>query len=313
MNDPVLKIIKIRKSYDSLTALDNVSFNINAGETFGLLGPNGAGKSTLINILSGIVPWDSGEIEFFGKPFRSPTIELKRKLGVIPQEISLYEDLTGLENLELVGRLYGLSPQDLTNRISETLDVVGLSDRRKDRVKTYSGGMKRRLNIAAGLLHAPVFILMDEPTVGIDPQSRNLIFDVIEGLQKQNVTIIYTSHYMEEVERLCRRIAIIDHGKLIALGTKDELVAKIGDRDTVEVEVAEFKPDVRDVLAKNLVSMKPMITENKIVISLENSGGALAEIVKIVSSAGVEIRNVAIREPNLESVFLHLTGKELRD
>ena len=329
--NPALRIKDVCRSFGDIVALDHVSLDVYGGETFGLLGPNGAGKTTLISIISGVESKDSGEIEFMGKPLKEPTAEFRKSIGVIPQEISLYDKLTGRENLEFFGSLYGIEKNTLNKRIDEALEMVGLSDRQKSRVGTYSGGMKRRINIAASILHAPSFILMDEPTVGIDPQSRNLIFEVIEKLHRDGATVVYTSHYMEEVERLCQRIAILDHGKVIACGSLDELIAMTGGKSSVEVE---FDPSDREKVG-NVADLTPLpplhkvergsvddvgnriaitsLGESTLVLSVEDGNAVLGSVVASLSSAGVNVRRVQVREPNLEHVFLKLTGKELRD
>jgi ABC-2 type transport system ATP-binding protein len=303
----------ISKSYGDIVALKDVSLFVNQGETFGLLGPNGAGKTTLISIISGVEKKDSGEIEFMGEVLKEPTAKFRRSVGVIPQEISLYDKLSGRENLEFFGSLYGIDRSTLKNKIDETLLMVGLADRQSDKVGTYSGGMKRRINIAASILHSPQFILMDEPTVGIDPQSRNLIFEVIEKLHRDGITIVYTSHYMEEVERLCQRIAIMDHGKVVACGTLDELIALTGRVGTVEIQFDESdKPKVESYI-KTISSMAPIIGDSTLVLSVEDGNKALGGIITGLANAGVNVKRVQVREPNLEHVFLKLTGKELRD
>ncbi|MFH1676812.1 MAG: ATP-binding cassette domain-containing protein, partial [bacterium] len=216
-------------------------------------------------------------------------------------------------NLEFYGRLYGLDGKTLKNRIDETLELVGLADRQNGRIETYSGGMKRRINISASILHSPKFIMMDEPTVGIDPQSRNLIFEVIEKLHSEGITIIYTSHYMEEVERLCKNIVIIDRGVVIARGTKEELIELIGGIDTVEIEPEKFDESREDIYSRIFPDLQPSFMEGLLLLRTENATGKLSGIIETLGSNGIKIKRVVVREPNLENVFLHLTGKELRD
>jgi len=313
MGKSALAIRNVSKKFGDIVALDLVSLDVGEGETFGLLGPNGAGKSTLINIMSGVLRRDGGEIEFLGQPLREPTVEFKLNMGVIPQEISLYSKLTAKENLEFYGRLYGLDSSTLRSRIKETLELVGLTDRQNDRIETYSGGMKRRINIAASILHSPRFILMDEPTVGIDPQSRNLIFEVIEKLHGEGVTIVYTSHYMEEVERLCQGIAIIDHGKVIASGTKSDLIALIGELDLVEIEIEGLEASQEEAIRCGLADMDPTFSDGTLILRTADGSGKLGGVIGFLTEKKAIVRRVTVKEPDLESVFLHLTGKELRD
>lgn len=313
MAEFALNVNNLTKRFGNITALDCVSLSVKRGDTFGLLGPNGAGKSTLINIISGVLAYDSGDLEIFGERISVPTQEMKMKLGVIPQEISLYDKLTARENLEFYGNLYGIERGKLRAKINSILELVGLTDRQNDRIKTYSGGMKRRINIAASVLHEPEFILMDEPTVGIDPQSRNLIFEVIESLHEKGVTIIYTSHYMEEVERLCHDIAIVDHGRVIANGTKEELIALIGGVDVIEIEVDQMAESGREKVREMYADMSPKFVDGRIFLNTKSGGIKLGEIITRINSTGTYVKNAHVREPNLENVFLHLTGKELRD
>ncbi|MCX6645887.1 MAG: ABC transporter ATP-binding protein [bacterium] len=313
MQSPALSVKNISKRFGNLTALDSVNLDVQVGETFGLLGPNGAGKSTLINIICGVLSFDSGSLEFFGVERKEPTIEFKMSMGVIPQEISLYDKLSARENMEFYGRLYDLSGAVLKSKIDETLELVGLTDRQNGRISTFSGGMKRRINIACSILHSPKFILMDEPTVGIDPQSRNLIFEVIEKLHEEGVTIVYTSHYMEEVERLCQNITIIDHGKVIANGTKPELIGLIGELDTIEIEFEKEDIAADAGLLEQFKAMEPSFTDGVLSLKAQNGSDKLGAIINQLTEKGREVKRVHVREPNLENVFLHLTGKELRD
>ena len=242
----MIQLINLVKRFDSLTAVDQISLSIQTGEAFGLLGPNGAGKTTTINLLVGLLAPDEGEIKFDQNEALSDR-DRKQLLGVCPQAIALYEDLTAYENLKVMGKLYGLSGGVLQERIAFCLELVGLTNRKDSRVKTYSGGMKRRLNLACSLIHEPQLILLDEPTVGVDPQSRNLIFDNIEQLKKSGRTIIYTTHYMEEAERLCDRVAIIDQGKILALDTVDALINKYGGDSLLEVTISGEDPHLTGV------------------------------------------------------------------
>lgn len=237
----LIEIKGLSKQYDSLKAVDNVSFEVMDGEVFGLLGPNGAGKSTLIAMLTTLLKPDSGEIIINGFNLSTQQSEIKKILGLVPQEIALYPTLTARENLMFWGRMYGLKGTLLKERVDEALDIAGLMDRAKQRIDSYSGGMKRRINIAAALLHRPRILIMDEPTVGIDPQSRNHILETVLKLNRDGMTVIYTSHYMEEVEFLCSKVAIMDHGKIIAKGSKEELKRSIGDTDTINIEQSNLE------------------------------------------------------------------------
>jgi linearmycin/streptolysin S transport system ATP-binding protein len=225
MAEPILEVIDVRKQYGDTTALDGVSFHVERGEVFGLLGPNGAGKTTLLSILSCLQPATSGEVRILGRPVREHDRDLRRHVGIVPQELALYGQLTARENLEFFGELYGLGGADLRRRAAEVLRAIGLEDRADRRVDTFSGGMKRRLNLAVGLIHQPPLLMLDEPTVGVDPQTREAIFEIVERLAEAGAAILYTTHYMEEAERLCDRIAIIDEGQIIAEGTLEELLA----------------------------------------------------------------------------------------
>jgi ABC-2 type transport system ATP-binding protein len=301
------------KKFGELRAVDNVSLEVAEGEIFGLLGPNGAGKSTLISMLSTLLLPDSGEIAINGNSLRHKPREIKKLLGLVPQEIALYSTLTAGENLMFWGRMYGLGGSGLKQRVEEALEIAGLTDRAKDRIDTYSGGMKRRINIAAALLHQPRILIMDEPTVGIDPQSRNHILETVIRLNKEGMTILYTSHYMEEVEFLCTRVAIMDHGKVIATGSKDELRKLVGDRDTIVIGLPGADGRVTDLL-KDIAGVEGVSAEeNRVKLIASNADGILARVVSALDGGGLKISSVSIEQSNLESVFLHLTGRALRD
>ncbi|RKX26461.1 MAG: ABC transporter ATP-binding protein [Candidatus Zixiibacteriota bacterium] len=296
----MIEIQQLRKAYGSILAVDDLSFGIASGETFGLLGPNGAGKTTTINMMVGVLKPDSGEVIING--VTDPTDPSVRiQIGNAPQSLALYDDLTARENLAFFARLYGLAGSHLKERVAWVLDVVGLSDRANDQVKTFSGGMKRRLNLSVALIHDAPVLLLDEPTVGVDPQSRNLIFDTIERLKSEGRTIVYTTHYMEEAQRLCDRVAIVDHGKLLAMGTVDELISHHGGHSTIEVEFASrpklptnLEGHLEDKLFK-MVTAKPLEVLNKLI------------------EGGARFTQVKIERPDLETVFLNLTGRSLRD
>lgn len=302
------------KKFDDFTAVDNVDFSIREGEIFGLLGPNGAGKTTTISMISGLLEPTAGDVEVAGSSIRRSPMAVKRELGVVPQEIALYPALTARENLTFWGRMYGMRGQELSSAVDRALELAGLADRAKERIEKYSGGMKRRINIAAGILHAPRVLLMDEPTVGIDPQSRNHILEQVGELNSAGMTVLYTSHYMEEVELLCDRVAIVDHGKIIAMGTVDELRKLVGDADIVRIGVEEtLSQEALDAVRAVPGVSKAERAESILEVLAQDGGGALAGIVGALNAAGEKVHSAEVIEPNLESVFLHLTGTSLRD
>lgn len=309
----LLEVKNLIKRYGDFLALDHIGFSIEEGEIFGLLGPNGAGKTTTISILSGLTPYDGGEIKFLGKEIRRNEMAVKRELGIVPQEIALFEDLTAYENLDYFGRLYDLRGQQLRERIDEALAFTGLSDRRKDRPKGFSGGMKRRLNIACAMLHHPKLIIMDEPTVGIDPQSRNHILQSIKALNRMGSTIIYTSHYMKEVEEICSRIAIVDHGRVIAQGTKEELTSLVSTEEKLIVELSAVHYTVVDRV-KQIDSVRECTLQgNQLEVIGRKGQQNASRIIGIISETDAEIISLHVEKPSLESVFLTLTGRSLRD
>jgi ABC-2 type transport system ATP-binding protein len=305
----MLAVRNLTKRYGALAALDDVSLSLQPGEFFGLLGPNGAGKTTLMSVVTGLRKADSGEIFLNGEPFRSDRIAQRAQLGFVPQALALYEGLSGEENLKLFGRLYGLRGAILRERIEEGLVAAQLQDRRRDHVKTYSGGMKRRLNIVAAILHRPPLLLCDEPTVGVDPQSRNAIFEFVQNLNAQGMTIVYSTHYMEEATRLCSRIGIIDHGKLLALGTLDELLTQLPVAEQVRIarnhETAPHLPA--------FARLGEIVTTDDAFLLTPHSGTRLSELFALAEKLGVPNLHFQIARPSLENVFLHLTGKTLRD
>ncbi|HEX4665804.1 MAG TPA: ABC transporter ATP-binding protein [Chthoniobacterales bacterium] len=299
----------LTKSYGSLVALDDVSLALEPGEFFGLLGPNGAGKTTLMSLVAGIRPPDRGEILLEGKKFRHQRIEQRAQLGFVPQALALYEELSGEENLRLFGRLYGLHGSVLRERVEEGLLAAGLQDRRRDEVKTYSGGMRRRLNVVVAILHRPKLLLCDEPTVGVDPQSRNAIFEFVQKLNAEGMTIVYSTHYMEEATRLCSRIGIIDHGKLLALGTLDELLVQLPFAEQIRIARNETIAAQLDAL-REFGSIAA--TEEAFVLT-PREDLRLSEFFAAVERLGLSYRYFTVTRPTLENVFLHLTGKTLRD
>jgi ABC-2 type transport system ATP-binding protein len=302
-----LRVDALVKRFGKVTAVDGITLELGSGECLGLLGPNGAGKSTLIRSIVGRVIPDSGTISVFGAPATSP--QARKSLGWIPQELALYPRLTCSENLQSFGRYHGLGGAALDQAVAQCLGWATLTDRASELVKNLSGGMKRRLNMAAGLIHQPKLVLMDEPTVGVDPQSRNNIFEMIEKLHAEGMSLIYTTHYMEEAERLCDRVAIIDHGKIIALGTHADLVrSAFGSRSQVLARFAGADERVAAWVKQH--GGHAVDGAAQFTIEHPTEIGALLEAS---AKAGLDLVDVSIRKPNLESVFLHLTGRELRD
>jgi ABC-2 type transport system ATP-binding protein len=309
---PFLIVDSLAKNYGATRALDGVSFEVQEGELFGLLGPNGAGKTTLLSILSCLMQADAGTAKLMGHGIRPGNRQLRRSIGIVPQELALYGELTARENLAFFGKLYGIDDGALQKRIQSVLAAIGLEARANDRVETFSGGMKRRLNLGAALVHEPRLILLDEPTTGVDPQSRNHIFDEIRRLNRAGVTIIYTSHYLEEVESLCSRIGIIDHGKLIALGTLAELVSRLEGVLTLEL------PGTAARLAEGLRQLTEARVEldgdgKRLRISHREVTKLVLPVARLLQEAGVEPTSLHVAEPTLERVFLQLTGRALRD
>lgn len=301
----------IIKMYGENRALDQISLNINKGECFGLLGPNGAGKTTTIGILSTLIPFEEGLVEIDGYNILKHPTHCKTNIGVVSQEIALYEELSGYDNLKFWGGLYGISNKELDKHINNTMEVLGLNDRKHDKIKTYSGGMKRRINIASALLHKPKILFMDEPTVGIDPQSRNLIFETVEQLKNEGMTIIYTTHYMEEAERLCDRIGIIDMGKIIAQGTLQELKSHITLSEGAAVTFSNITKKQYQSLT-DWTNIKR--SGNTVYFYSSQIQKDLAQIVlKCTQSKDLDIVQIELMKSNLETIFLNLTGKQLRD
>ncbi|MEH6850518.1 ABC transporter ATP-binding protein [Bacillus pseudomycoides] len=310
----MLVVDHITKSFGKKEVVRGVSFSIEKGETFGLLGPNGAGKSTTISMICGLFPYDSGDIRVGGKSVKEHPMETKQKIGVVPQDIALYPTLSAKENLIFWGKMYGLSGAAAKKRADEVLAYVGLEERAKDKIETFSGGMKRRVNIGVALMHEPELLIMDEPTVGIDPQSRNHILETVKKLNEKGMTVIYTSHYMEEVEYLCERIAIVDHGKVIALGTKSELCNRLADGFMVKLQVNHYDEQLLQKLQALPVVERIVADEdsNTIDIALTHSD-AVGMVVSEVVGNRVQIAKLEVQEPNLEALFLQLTGRSLRD
>ena len=311
----ILQANNLSKNYGELTAVDDVSFDIQDGEIFSLLGPNGAGKTTTISMLSTLLAPSSGDALINGCSILSDNMQVRKCIGVVPQEIALYDDLTALENLIYWGRLYDLDGQELNQRVNEVLGIIDLKDRAKDRIKTYSGGMKRRINIAAGLLHKPKLLFMDEPTVGIDPQSRRMILDMVKELNNQGMSILYTTHYMEEAQELSDRVGIIDQGKLIAIGTQNELTQQVGESDSIRIETDPMDdlPSIASQLEGFGEISQVMVEADGLTLITKDAEHNLAPIITQTVQAGARIKSVEVIEPNLETVFLQLTGRALRD
>jgi ABC-2 type transport system ATP-binding protein len=313
MSEFAIEVKGLHKSFDDIHAVGGVDFTIQKGEIFSLLGPNGAGKSTTISILAGLLKPSQGEAFVMGNSVTQALNEAKKHIGFVPQDIALYEDLSARENLSFWGKMYGLRGQDLHRRVDEILEVVGLTDRQKDRVGKYSGGMKRRINIGVALLHKPNIVFMDEPTVGIDPQSRRNILDSVKALNQQVMTVLYTTHYMEEAQELSDHIAIMDMGKVIATGTNQELVKIVGELDRIELGISTSSQAVMaDWMAT--AGVKEASSDNGLVTLLvDDSNVVLPKLFDAANRVGTRITSVDIFEPNLETVFLHLTGRALRD
>lgn len=320
----ILEVENLVKKYGDHVAVNEVSFTMEEGEVFGLLGPNGAGKSTTISMLTCLFPPDGGSIRIYGHDVVKEAKQVKRLIGIVPQDLALYPTLNARDNLSFYGRMFGLGGADLKQRVENVLQMVAMTDRAGDPVKTYSGGMKRRINLAVGLIHSPRILFLDEPTVGVDPQSRNHIFESVERLNReQGMSILYTSHYMEEVERLCNRVAIIDRGKLIAMDTPKNLVAMLGggiiqigmrraDEGICqevsvlsEVKAANFTPSISEDGGENLKATLKVEARRQ-------ANTALVQVIQLFNELNEPILSMETLEPNLETVFLHLTGKSLR-
>jgi len=309
----MISVRSVSKSFGRIKALENISFNIEKGEIFGILGPNGAGKSTIVNILNTLVKPDEGDVIIDGVNIKNDGEAIKLIMGVVPQEIALYDELSAYENLMFWGGLYDIPKQELRTIVDKTLGIVDLAGRKDDRIKTFSGGMKRRINIACSLLHNPRILVLDEPTVGVDPQNRNHIFELIERLNNEGMTIIYTTHYLEEAERFCDNISIIDVGRIIAQGTLKELKKISGAKDLLIIKLA----DVNDELISAITSGNPMFrfdkTSGDFKVECGNIGKDTPIIINQIQNSGGVIEKISTQGTNLESIYLKLTGKELRD
>lgn len=309
----IVSIKGLTKTFGNKIAVNSLDLNIKSGEIYGLLGPNGAGKSTIINIICGLLKSDKGDINIFSKDFKLEKTFIKGKIGVVPQELAIYEDLTALENVTFFASLYGIKGKELKEKSIKALEFVGLKEHSKEMPKNFSGGMKRRLNIACAIVHTPELIIMDEPTVGIDPQSRNHIISSIKTLNKEGSTIIYTTHYMGEVESLCTKIGIIDNGILIAEGTLDELKSVVSDKTTIKISIK----DINNIKSSEILGIKGVgevdFKDSAVLISYKKEVMCLDKIINYFTSKNLEIINIEIEDPDLETVFLKLTGRKLRD
>jgi len=311
--EDVLTCTNLEKSFDELKAVDGVGFSVVTGETYGLLGPNGAGKTTTISMIAGLLRPDHGDISVVGRRMTPRDTTAKAAVGLVPQDLAIYPDLSARENLTFFGRLYRLERAALARRVDEVLRVIGLEERADDRSDTFSGGMKRRLNIGIGLLHEPTLLILDEPTVGVDPQSRNAILQSVEELATAGMAVLYTTHYMEEAERLCDRIGIIDQGRIVAEGTRRELVATVGGQDLVRLDMSGDPAAAAAACARVAGVQSADAEDGQVVVLLTGAAAALPALLAAAAGAGADVTGVEVREPDLEDVFLHLTGRALRD
>jgi ABC-2 type transport system ATP-binding protein len=311
MASAILEVVDLKKNYGRLQALKGVSFSVEEGELFGLLGPNGAGKTTLISILSCLLAPSSGQAKLGGDILRLDRAKFRQQIGLVPQDIALYGGLTARENLRFFGRLYGMKDPQLNQRIDEVLETTALADRADDRVQTFSGGMKRRLNLGVSIMHEPRLLFLDEPTTGVDPQSRNRIFEEVRRLNGLGMTIIYTSHYMEEVQALCNRVGILDHGQLIAQDSVEHLLHRLEGQIQFRMDVV---PETLPARLRELTGVKIESSNgDKFVLSCDDVPNALMRLAELFVSLHVEPAQIEVHEPNLERVFLDLTGRALRD
>lgn len=307
----MIEVKDLQKSYGDLVAVNRVSFSASEGTIFGLLGPNGAGKSTTISCLSGLLKPTAGSIKVGGFDMSSDAVKAKASLGIVPQELAIYEDLSARENLAFWGAAYGLKGAKLKQRVDHVLNRIGLTDRAGDLPKEYSGGMKRRLNFGCGLVHEPAILLLDEPTVGVDPQSRERLFDLVREEKAKGTCVLYTTHYMEEAEKLCDELAIIDHGKIIASGTLNELRDEFGGNDIIQLS-GSFEPSRVEQVVAELNGEVLSLETDVLMLTIKDGARNLPAILQGISDTGADIHDTRLSEPNLESLFLKLTGKDLR-
>lgn len=325
MTETILAAKELVKKYGDHLAVNGVSFTMQAGEIFGLLGPNGAGKSTIISMLTCLFPPTSGSIQIYGHDVVAAAGKVKQLIGIVPQDLALYPTLNARDNLRFFGQMFGLSGRDLNERVETVLTYVGMSERANDAIKSYSGGMKRRINLAVGLIHSPRILFLDEPTVGVDPQSRNHIFESVERLNReQGMAILYTTHYMEEAERLCHRVAIVDRGGIIAVDTPQKLIGILGggiiqvglaQRDEALCQAVAGLSEVRTATFITAAGVDTPAESGKVILKVEarhQANAALVQLIQLFGDRQVEVRSLETLEPNLETVFLHLTGKSLR-
>lgn len=308
----ILQVKKLNKRYGEKLAIDNMNLNVQEGEILGLLGPNGAGKTTLINSIIGITSIQSEEVKLFDMDLKKNVLSIKKRLGVVPQNLALFNDLKAIENVSYFARLYGLKGKELEDRVREALEFTDLWERRKEYPGQYSGGMKRRLNIACSIVHRPELLILDEPTVGIDPQSRNHILESIRELNKQGTTIIYTSHYMEEVEAICSRVAIMDNGRLIAEGSKDELQEYVQQEEIASIVVSNPCYSIEEAVL-SVSGVKEANFQGNTLTAILNQRNCITKVLNSITETGAEINSITMEQATLEDVFLTLTGKKLRD
>jgi ABC-2 type transport system ATP-binding protein len=311
MTAAMLEVDNLRKSYGTAVALAGVSFHVAPGEMFGLLGPNGAGKTTLLSIISCLKEPTAGGVRLQGRLLQRGDREVRRLLGIVPQELALYGELTARENLRFIGQLYGIEGATLRQRVASVLELIGLADRADQQARTFSGGMQRRLNLGLALVHQPQLLLLDEPTTGVDPQSRNHIFEGVRRLNAEGMTIIYTSHYMEEVQALCSRVGIIDHGKLIACDTLTQLLHQL--EGLIRFRVQRVTPVLRERLKQLPGARLREVDAQTVTLECTDVKGVLVQVLAVLNELNIELTSLETEEPNLERVFLHLTGRELRD
>jgi ABC-2 type transport system ATP-binding protein len=310
----MIQVRSLRKSYGKTVAVDGISFEVHEGEIFGLLGPNGAGKTTTISILSGLLRPDAGEVSLDGRDPWSAPQEIRRRMAVVPQEVAVYEELTGRENLVLWGRLYGLAAGELSRAVERALEDVGLLSKADARVNTYSGGMKRRLNLAMALVSSPRILLLDEPTVGIDPQARLNILDLVRRLARdEGMTILYTTHYMDEAQAICQRIAIMDHGRILAMGTLEELVRLAGEGDLVTVRGTFRATDLERVVTGLEGTTLLQGSDGLGLLAVDSSRAKMSEVLEAIYRSDLHLSDLSVKPPTLQDVFIRLTGRELRD